>query len=84
MTRLGHSEDQRWPQVLLPARPTTADLSDPGVRFSHLGSGSRQGTTVLLVRPGVRVWVNGRMLLEGLWLLEDGDQVVSGGMHLGC
>lgn len=66
-------------RALLPGRALHgADLGLPGIRIFSL----RQGGAALLVRPGVRVRVNGEAILGGMKRLEHRDEILVGPTRL--
>jgi hypothetical protein len=69
-----------WTAVtVLPGRTLAGeDLGVPGIGVMGL----RSGGAALLVRPGIRVRVNGELVLGGLRVLEHKDEVLAGWVRL--
>jgi hypothetical protein len=81
MSSFWREEGQRWLSApILPAEAGGHDLPDLGIRFCRFGRRG-DGGMALLIRPGVRVWVNGLPVLGGIRLLEHRDEILVGGQR---
>jgi hypothetical protein len=74
-------EGRGWLATAIQAATWAADDLPMGVRFFRFGQGG-DGGMALLVRPGVRVWVNGDPVLGGIRILEHRDEVLIDGARL--
>jgi hypothetical protein len=81
MSSIWRQLDGGWHSLPLGEGASATAEDVPGVRFFRYRRGP-EGGTVLIVRPGERVWVNGQPVLGGLRVLQHRDEILAGRVRL--